>query len=253
MRGLKTMKSAFITSSLILSMFGTGCVATHKYVAKTLAPVETRVGSTEAKNVEQDKALSENKGQIENVDRDLSRTKERLSDTDAKVVALNSTVSTIDAKATAANAAASAADGKAQTGLDRNGQLTQTVDTFKNAVKMDKLKLVKSDTVLFGFNRRSLTDEAKAQLDAVGQSLNGLGKYVVEVQGFTDKIGAASYNDELSQGRAAAVARYLANQHQVPLHNITMLGSGEAAGDQKTRAEREQSRKVDVRIFVPEI
>ena len=226
-------------------------------MAKTVAPVEQHVSTVEAKNdtknSDQDKALTENKTQIENVDRDLSRTKERLSDTDAKVVAMNSTVATVDAKATAANAAASAADGKAQTGLDRNGQLTQSVDSFKNAYKMDKLKLVKSDTVLFGFNRRGLSDEAKAQLDAVGQSLNGLGKYVVEVQGFTDKIGGAAYNNGLSQERAEAVARYLANQHKVPLHNITMLGSGEADGDQKTRAEREQSRKVDIRIFVPEI
>jgi len=251
------MKNAFITSSLLLSLCGTGCVATRKYVAKSISPVEQHVTTVESKNdsknADQDKALTENKTQIENVDRDLSRTKERLSDTDAKVVAMNSTVSTIDAKATAANAAASAADGKAQTSLEKNGQLTQSVDSFKNAYKMDKLKLVKSDTVLFGFNRRSLTDEAKAQLDAVGQSLNGLGKYVVEVQGFTDKIGGAAYNNELSQERAEAVARYLANQHKVPLHNITMLGSGEADGDQKTRTEREQSRKVDIRIFVPEI
>ena len=226
-------------------------------MAKTVAPVEQHLSTVEAKNdtknSDQDKALTENKTQIENVDRDLSRTKERLSDTDAKVVAMNSTVATVDAKATAANAAASAADGKAQTGLDRNGQLTQSVDTFKNAYKMDKLKVVKADSVLFGFNRRTLSDEGKAQLDAVGQSLNGMGKYIIEVQGFTDKIGPVSYNEALSEERAATVARYLANQHKVPLHNITLLGSGEADGEQKTRAEREQSRRVDIRILVPEI
>lgn len=247
------MKTALIASGLVLSLFGTGCVATRKYVAKTIAPVESRVSGTEAKNGEQDKALADNKGQIENVDRDLSRTKERLSDDEGKITAANSAAAAADAKAAAAGTAASAADAKAQSGLDKNTQLAQNVDMFKDAVKMDKLKLVKSDTVLFGFNRRNLSDEAKAQLDAVGQSLNGLGKYVVEVQGFTDKIGAQTYNEELSQERATAVARYLANQHKVPLHNITMLGSGEAEGDQKTRAEREQSRKVDIRVFVPEL
>jgi hypothetical protein len=30
-----------------------------------------------------------------------------------------------------------------------------------------------------------------------------------------------------------------------------MLGTGVAEGDQKTRAERAQGRKVDVRIYVP--
>ena len=51
---------------------------------------------------------------------------------------------------------------------------------------------------------------------------------------------------------AAAVARYLAS-HKVPLRNITMLGTGVAEGEQRTREERAQGRKVDVRVFVPEI
>ena len=251
------MKTAFIAGSLALAMFSTGCVATRKYVAKTLAPVEQRISGDEtkndAKNGEQDKSLTEQKTQLEGVDRDLSRTKERLTDSENKVTAVTSAAAAADAKAVAANAAAAAADGKAQTSLDKNNQLTQSVDSFKNAYKMDKLKVVKTDSVLFGFNRRSLSDEGKAQLDAVGQSLNGLGKYIIELQGFTDKIGTVSYNESLSEERAAAVARYLANQHKVPLHNITLLGSGEAEGEQKTRAEREQSRRVDIRILVPEI
>jgi OOP family OmpA-OmpF porin len=100
--------------------------------------------------------------------------------------------------------------------------------------------------------RKTLSDEAKAQLDSFLQSLDGLSRYVVEIQGFTDKTGSAVYNDGLSQERAEAVARYLAS-HKVPLRNITMLGTGVAEGEQKTRDERAQDRKVDVRIFVPEI
>jgi len=251
------MRTAFVAGSLALAVFSTGCVATHKYVAKTLAPVEQRVAGDEtkndAKNADQDKTLTEHKTQIDGVDRDLSRTKERLTDDENKLTATQSAAAAADAKAVAANSAAAAADGKAQTSLTRTTEVATNVDNFKNAYKMDKLKVVKTDTVLFGFNRRNLSDEAKAQLDAVGQSLNGLGKYIIEVQGFTDKIGAASYNESLSEDRASAVARYLANQHKVPLHNITLLGSGEAEGDQKTRAEREQSRRVDIRILVPEI
>ncbi len=34
------MRTTFLTvGALALSLFGTGCVATHKYVAKTIAPV----------------------------------------------------------------------------------------------------------------------------------------------------------------------------------------------------------------------
>jgi outer membrane protein OmpA-like peptidoglycan-associated protein len=101
-------------------------------------------------------------------------------------------------------------------------------------------------------NKRTLDKDAKAKLDDFGKSLEGMDRYVVEVQGFTDKTGDPTYTDTLSQERAATVARYLANEYKVPLHSITMLGTGVSEGEQKTRAERAQSRKVDIRIFVPD-
>lgn len=246
-----------VTSGLALSLLGTGCVATHKYVAKSIAPVEQRVSGTEAKNGEQDQKLTANATQIDNVDRDLSRTKERLNDTDAKVVAAGRAAATADSKAMAADAKAAEAanaantfDAKAQQGIQTTAK---SVDTLRDDVRAGKFKMTKSDTVLFGLNRKTLSDEAKAQLDSFASSFDGLSRYVVEIQGFTDKTGPVVYNDGLSQERAEAVARYLANQHKVPLRSINMLGSGVAEGDQKTREERKQGRKVEVRIYVPEI
>ena len=243
--------SILIAGSLALSLLGTGC-ATKKYVAKSIAPVEQRVSTAEAKNTEQDTKITANTTQIDSVDKDLSRTKERLTDTDAKAVAAASAAAAADAKAAAAASAASAADAKGQQGIEVGTTAAKNVDMLREDVRNGKFKMTKSDTVLFGFNRKTLSDEAKAQLDSFVQSLDGVNRYVVEIQGFTDKTGSAIYNDELSQERAQAVARYLAS-HKVPLRNITMLGTGVAEGDQKTRAERAQGRKVDVRIYVPEI
>jgi outer membrane protein OmpA-like peptidoglycan-associated protein len=249
-----------MVGGLTLSLLGTGCVATHKYVAKTIAPVEQRVATTEAKNTEQDQKLAANATQIESVDRDLSRTKERLTDTDSKAVAAGTAAAAADAKAVAADAkavaannAAGAADGHAQTAQRGADAAAKSVTTLREDVRAGKYKMLKSDNVLFGLARRALSDEAKAQLDGFAGSLSGLNNYVVEVQGFADKTGDATFNEELSQDRATAVARYLANQHKVPLRNINLLGSGVAQGDQKTREERAQSRRVEVRIFVPEI
>jgi outer membrane protein OmpA-like peptidoglycan-associated protein len=241
-----------MTGALALSLLGTGC-ATKKYVAKSIAPVEQRVTTAEAKNGEQDQKLAANATQIEGVDRDLSRTKERLTDTDAKAAVAAAAAAAADAKATMANSAASAADSKAQKGIETGTMAAKSVDLLRDDVRAGKFKMMKNDTVLFAVNAKSLSDEAKAQLDGFAQSLNGLSRYVLEVQGFTDKTGPATYNDMLSQDRAEAVARYLANQHQVPLRNINLLGSGVSDGDQKTRQERAQGRKVDVRVFVPEI
>jgi outer membrane protein OmpA-like peptidoglycan-associated protein len=238
---------------LALTLLGTGCVATHKYVAKSIAPVEQRVSGTEGKNVEQDKQLATQGTQIEGVDRDLSRTKERVTDADAKAIAAGDAAKQADAKAQGAQTAADGARGLAQQGVERSTQVSRNLDDFRGNVDKNiyKYTMVKSETVVFGMNKRTLDKDAKAKLDDFGKSLEGMDRYVVEVQGFTDKIGGPAYNDTLSQERAATVARYLANEYKVPLHSITMLGTGVSEGEQKTRAERAQSRKVDIRIFIP--
>ena len=50
------------------------------------------------------------------------------------------------------------------------------------------------------------------------------------------------------------MARYLANEHKIPVRSITTLGSGYAlpVADDKTREGRKQNRRVEVRLFVPE-
>jgi outer membrane protein OmpA-like peptidoglycan-associated protein len=248
------MKTTMLMASgLALSLLGTGCVATHKYVAKSIAPVEQRVSGTEGKNVEQDKQLAAHGTQIEGIDRDLSRTKERVTDADAKAVAAGDAAKQADSKAQGAQTAADGARGLAQQGVERSTQVGRNLDDYKGNVDKNiyKYTMVKSETVTFGLNRKTLDKDAKAKLDDFGKSLESMDRYVVEVQGFTDKTGDPIYNDSLSQERAASVARYLANEHKVPLHSITMLGTGISEGEQKTRADRAQSRKVDVRIFVP--
>ena len=251
--------TVLIAGALAVSLLGTGC-ATKKYVAKMIAPVEQRVTGAEGKNTEQDTKIAANSTQIEGVDRDLSRTKERLTDTDAKAVAAGAAAAAAgaaaaaaDSKAVMANTAAGAADSKAEKGIETGTMAGKAVDTLRDDVRAGKFKMLKNDTVLFAVDRKTLSDEAKAQLDGFAQSLSGLNRFVVEVQGFTDKTGPAVYNDALSQERAAAVARYLANQHKVPLRNMNLLGSGVAEGEQKTREERAMGRKVDVRVYIPEI
>jgi outer membrane protein OmpA-like peptidoglycan-associated protein len=248
------MKTTMLMAGgLALSLLGTGCVATHKYVAKSIAPVEQRVSGTEGKNVDQDKQLATQGTHIESVDRDLSRTKERLNDTDTKAIAAGDAAKQADAKAQGAQTAADGAQGLAQQGVERSTQVSRNLNDFRDSVdkNLGKYNMVKSETVVFGMNKRTLDKDAKAKLDDFGKSLEGMDRYVVEVQGFTDKTGDPTYNDTLSQERAATVARYLANEYKVPLHSITMLGTGVSEGEQKTRAERAQSRKVDIRIFVP--
>ena len=119
---------------------------------------------------------------------------------------------------------------------------------------MNKFQIAKSEAVLFAFNSDKLTTEGKSQLDGLANQAKAMDRFVVEVQGFTDKSGDVSYNEKLSEARAQAVTRYLVNQYEIPIRSISMLGSGYArpVADDKTRDGRKMNRRVEVRVWVPE-
>jgi outer membrane protein OmpA-like peptidoglycan-associated protein len=244
-----------MTGALALSFLSAGC-ATKKYVAQTVAPVETHVSAVESKNdtknADQDKTIAGQGQQITATNNDLSRTKERLTDTDAKAVAAGQSAQQANTAAQEANASAGRAQQSADSaktfadqGLNR---LQRTMDA------MNKFQMVKGATVLFGINESKLTKESKEQLDDFAKQAEGLDRFVIEVQGFTDQTGPSTVNDALSQKRAEEVARYLVNEHKIAVRSIDTLGSGYAqpVGDDKTRDGRKQNRRVEVRLFVPE-
>src|SRR5262249_45375594 len=65
-------------------------------------------------------------------------------------------------------------------------------------------------TVYFPFNKAGLTNEAKAQLDTLAETLKAA-KDIQEAQvvGAADRIGSVHYNDKLSAKRAETVRDYL--------------------------------------------
>jgi outer membrane protein OmpA-like peptidoglycan-associated protein len=244
-----------MAGALLLSLTGAGCVATHKYVAKTISPVEGRVTATEQKNTDQDKQLADHSKDIDSLTTDLSRTKERVTDADAKAVAAGQSAQRAGERADNAQRSADGAQRSAegaQRAADRGLQRDDVIE--KNMQAMNKFQMAKTTTVLFTVNQAKLNDDAKAELDEIAKMTDGKDRYIIEVQGFTDKTGSALTNEQLSQARADAVARYLVNEHKIPVRSITTLGSGYATpvADDKTRDGRKQNRRVEVRLFVPE-
>ena len=254
------MKNIIVTAGALGFMLATtGCIATHKYVAKTVAPVESRVSATEGKNAEQDKQLADHtktladqKKEIDDVGTDLSRTKERLTDVDSKATAAGQSAQQANQSAQQANQAAANAQRSADQAAQQSAQGLDRVE--KTMVAMNKWNLSTSSTVLFPVGQSKLSKEAKAQLDDFATKASGYQRYMIEVQGFTDKTGPASFNDTLSAARAESVSRYLANEHMIPVRSISTLGSGYATpvADDKTRDGRKQNRRVEIRLFIPE-
>jgi OmpA-OmpF porin, OOP family len=249
------MKHLLIAGGMVLTVFSAGC-ATKKYVAQTVAPVETHVTTVEtkndAKNADQDKIIDGHGQQLKDLDRSLSQTKEKLTDTDAKAVSAGQAAAQANQAAVEANQAAGRAQQSAEGAKTFADQgLTRLERTMEAS---NKFQMVKSSTVLFGVNESKLTADDKKELDDFAKQADGLQRFVIEVQGFTDKTGPATLNETLSQARAQEVARYLANEHKIPVRAISTLGSGYAqpVADDKTREGRKQNRRVEVRLYVPE-
>jgi outer membrane protein OmpA-like peptidoglycan-associated protein len=217
-----------------------------------VAPIEARVSGTEGKNTDQDKTLATQGSQINDLDREMSQTKERVTAADSKATQAGEAARVADQKAGNAQQAANGAQKTADDSRSFAEQGFRRVD--QNMQSMNKFQAATTESVLFGFNQATLTDDAKAQLDSLAQKTVGMDRYVIEVQGFTDKTGDASYNETLSERRAQVVARYLAGKYEIPVRSIAILGLGytKPVADDKTQDGRKANRRVEVRLWVPE-
>jgi len=94
--------------------------------------------------------------------------------------------------------------------------------------------------------------EAKAERDWLVQQLkaNTNGAFS-EMEGHTDSAGTKEMNYKLGLERAEAVKRYLYEQHQVPLHKISVISYGEEKpiAPNKTKAGRAQNRRVVIKVL----
>ena len=105
------------------------------------------------------------------------------------------------------------------------------VEAPKAAPVSVKEHVTLSAKVLFNFNKATLREDAKYELDPLvaklkaneGEGhLNG-----VEIDGYTDFLGSDKLNNALSQKRADAVKDYFVNAG-VPAEKVTAVGKGKA-------------------------
>jgi flagellar motor protein MotB len=83
-------------------------------------------------------------------------------------------------------------------------------------------------TELFEFDSATLSDQARARLDAqIAPRLEELDLRRIEVQAHADQLGSDEYNQQLSQRRAEAVRDYLAAKGIDPAR-IELIGYGKA-------------------------
>lgn len=109
-----------------------------------------------------------------------------------------------------------------------------------------------SSNVLFDFDEFDLKPNARSALDALVRQLEELSIASMTIVGHTDSRGSDTYNQELSQRRATAVAQYLGEQRTELSGMVRAIGRGEMEpiSENTTELGRATNRRVEI-IVIP--
>ncbi len=111
---------------------------------------------------------------------------------------------------------------------------------------------VSRHSVSFGFDSDQLDESSRSVLDEVAEVVRSRPDVVIDVYGFADPSGSASYNRVLGQRRADSVVTYLASRTPGPVGRYAAVSFGESSltGDSKSLVDSAaQQRKVVVSLF----
>src|SRR3984885_1132512 len=185
---------------------------------------------------------------------------QKVNDVDQKQQGTQKQLDQAETKISAADEKASAADRRAGDAISRADAASQKSDQVRDQLRgelndrianLDDYKAAGDATVLFKFNSSELSDDAKQQLDTLSGNITSAKRYFIAIQGFTDKVGPAEYNLQLSRRRAEAGQKYMVGTKNGPVYRIQIVGLGKdkPVNDQKTKDDREKNRRVEVTVF----
>jgi outer membrane protein OmpA-like peptidoglycan-associated protein len=198
-----------------------------------VAPVETRVTSTE--------------GRMDGAENRLTAAEQNAQRLSGQLEELAAVANTARGGAKAAQETADQALAAAKT---NSAEIQATNDRIS---QIDNYEARQNIAVNFRVNSAVLSTEAKAALDEIATQAKNEKGYLIQVTGFASADGSEARNRALSERRADAVRRYLAENHDIPLHRmINPFGFGELkpVADNETREGRKQNRRVEVAILV---
>jgi len=220
-----------------LSLGTWGC-ATKKHVREAIAPVQQQVNQVQ-------KDTASNKTAIGDLDRQVASADEKAQDAGRRAQDAANAASQANSAAQQAATRADSANTLAQQAMTNINQVNQSLQN------LDNYTLANTAQVYFKVGQSVLSDEAKQQLDQAVGTAGNMRNYIIEVEGFTDRTGGKAYNLELARRRADSVVRYLTVDKNIPLRNVRELGVGSdfPNAENKTRAQRKENRRVDVKIY----
>lgn len=152
------------------------------------------------------------------------------------------------------------AQSQADSALSRADQANTRVSGAEQSVSdlrtnLDNYSLQNTASVHFKFDSYELTPETKESLDQLASQIKDRENFILEIQGFADWVGNDAYNNQLTQKRADAVRRYFAEQYNIALFRMHILGFGKIrpVADNTTRQGRAENRRVEIRLLTRNI
>ena len=221
--------SLFMVGVFAVSLGVAPACATKKFVRTSVGEVNDKVGT---------------------MGKSLEETQERVRTAEGRI-------GEVDSKAGAAADSASKANAAAADAANRAVEVGKTAETRSAGIEAETRKLIfttvlSEDRGQFKLGNAELPEDAALALDNMVNTLKTDKKAVwVEIEGHTDNVGDAKYNESLGLMRAEAVKRYLYEKHQVPLHKINVISYGEQkpVAPNNTRDGRSQNRRVVIKVL----
>ncbi|GIZ11216.1 OmpA family protein [Pseudomonas sp. NCCP-436] len=138
---------------------------------------------------------------------------------------------------------------RAQALLDARDAEIRKLQESLNAKQTDRGTLVTFGDVLFDFNKAELKSSALPNITQLARFLQENPERKVIVEGYTDSVGSASYNQGLSERRAESVRRALIRAGIEPSRIVAQgYGKEYPVADNSTDSGRAQNRRVEVTI-----
>ena len=112
------------------------------------------------------------------------------------------------------------------------------------------IKITFDSGILFDVNKAELRAEARDNIAKLAVILNKYEDTNIMLEGHTDSDGAEDYNMALSERRARAVERYLAEAEvSNPRMSSTWYGESQPVADNSTPSGKQANRRVEVAIM----
>ncbi|MPR36491.1 OmpA family protein [Salmonirosea aquatica] len=132
-------------------------------------------------------------------------------------------------------------------------ELEQKVENAKVERIGEGIKVTFDSGLLFGFDSYQISDATRKNLDNMAEVMKDYDETDILIEGHTDNVGEADYNQKLSVNRAESVADYL-HQHNVKRNRLVTKGYGESqpVASNADASGQKLNRRVEVVITANE-